>query len=722
MEQPGLEAMLDLHRFPADPLTCVLLLLYAPIGLCLVILRLFIGAHVFLVSCVLPDSAVSRYLLRVMSAVLGVVVTETEGRSPSARIYASNHVTHFDHNVVGLLAPASTPSVSRPPGFLCWAQGFLELGAPGSRSQLLESLKHYLSQPGGAPLLLFPEEEATNGRAGLLQFSSWPFSLLDSVQPLSLRVTRPLLSPAVSGSPWFVELLWLLFVPYTAYHVRWLPTVSRTPRESDEDFGSRVQKVLASSLGVVGTTHKAADLAEYLKRRAMEPPPRPPQHSPSPSSVSPAARGMAQRVKEVLPQVPLAVIYQDLAQTGCVDTTITNILEGNVPYVPEAESQAGYEAPGRAARSHNKPIPKGFARRPEDRHLSLQERKEALYEYARRRYLDKFGHPGTLTEGAEKPEGDPALNGPSPAPNLEPEGDPALNGPSPAPNLEPEGDPALNGPSPAPNLEPEGDPALNGPSPAPNLEPEGDPALNGPSPAPNLEPEGDPALNGPSPAPNLEPEGDHSLNGPSPAPNLEPEGDPALNGPSPAPNLEPEGDPALNGPSPAPNLEPEGDPALNGPSPAPNLEPEGDPALNGPSPAPNLEPEGDPALNGPSPAPNLEPEGDPALNGPSPAPNLEPEGDPALNGPSPAPNLEPGGDHSLNGPSPAPNLEPEGDPALNGPSPAPNLEPEGDPALNGPSPAPNLEPEGDPALNGPSPAPNLEPEGDQAPPQSRARG
>ncbi|KAM3910230.1 lipid droplet-regulating VLDL assembly factor AUP1 isoform 2-T2 [Leptodactylus fuscus] len=393
MEQPGLQQMVEGQRFPGRLLFRVLLLLYSPLGLCLFLLRLFIGAHVFLVSCVIPDCAIRRFLIRVMTSVLGVLVSQSGAPDPALKIFVSNHVTCLDHNVLSLLSTCSTPSVSCPPGFLCWARGFLELGAPGSRTQLLESLKHYLSQPGSPPLLLFPEEEMTNGRVGLLHFSSWAFSLSDCVQPVTLRVSRPLLSVAVAGSPWYVELFWTLFSLCTVYHVRWLPSMCRLPRESDEDFACRVQQMLAHSLGVQGTKHTAADRAEYVKRRRRETPPPKPQ---TPPTASTAAGHMAQRVKEVLPQVPVAVILRDLAQTGCVDATITNLIEGRVPYVPEEESsrEAG-------AREANCKIPRGFARRPEDRHLSLQERKEALYHHARRRYLEKFGAVAAAKEKSE---------------------------------------------------------------------------------------------------------------------------------------------------------------------------------------------------------------------------------------------------------------------------------------------------------------------------------
>ncbi|CAH2299019.1 ancient ubiquitous 1 [Pelobates cultripes] len=120
---------------------------------------------------------------------------------------------------------------------------------------------------------------------------------------------------------------------------RWLPPVFRYPKESDEEFSSRVQKLMALSMGIIGTRHTAVDRAEHLKRRRRESPP--PAASVSSST---ADSRMVQRVKEVLPQVPLSVIHKDLARTKCVDTTITNLLEGRVPFVSEEESCGRSEA------------------------------------------------------------------------------------------------------------------------------------------------------------------------------------------------------------------------------------------------------------------------------------------------------------------------------------------------------------------------------------------
>uniref|UniRef100_A0A8C7A193 Lipid droplet-regulating VLDL assembly factor AUP1 n=1 Tax=Nothoprocta perdicaria TaxID=30464 RepID=A0A8C7A193_NOTPE len=374
------------RRFPSDGFLLLALLLYAPVGLCLLVLRLFIGVHVFLVSCALPDSQLRRFIVRVMCSVLGLFVRQNDPRlrDGSVRVYIANHVTHFDHNVISLLTSCNTPALNGAPGFICWSRGFLELGAAGSRAELVDSLRVYSSHEGNAPLLLFPEEAATNGRAGLLRFSSWPFSIMDLVQPVALQVQRPLITVSVADSSWIAELLWTFFVPFTVYQVRWMPSVPRRAEEQSEDFALRVQELLAVELGVVSTRLTAADRAEHMKRLRPRVPSRVAGAGPS-AAEDVRVTAMAQRVKEVLPHVPLEVISTDLAQTNCVDTTIANLLEGRVSFFPESK-EATTDLP---APSTSQPATKHFAKSSVERHLSLQERKRALYDYARRRFAEK---------------------------------------------------------------------------------------------------------------------------------------------------------------------------------------------------------------------------------------------------------------------------------------------------------------------------------------------
>ncbi|NWH68646.1 AUP1 protein, partial [Geococcyx californianus] len=348
-----------------------------------------------------------RFIVRVMCSVLGLVVRQSDPRlrDTNVRVYIANHVTQFDHNVINLLTSCNTPALNGAPGFICWSRGFMELGVTGSRVELVDSLKVYSSHRGNVPLLLFPEEAATNGRAGLLRFSSWPFAILDVVQPVALHVQRPLIAVSVADSSWISELLWTFFVPFTVYQVRWMPPVPRQAEERSEEFALRVQELLAMELGVVSTRLTAADKAEHMKRLRHAPPltfapggsrPRTPASLMGAAPADMRITAMAQRVKEVLPHVPLEVIQVDLAQTNCVDTTIANLLEGRVSF-PESQdagtdlptlstSQAGAAAgiQGSVAVPSSKPATKQFAKSPVERHLSLQERKRALYDYARR--------------------------------------------------------------------------------------------------------------------------------------------------------------------------------------------------------------------------------------------------------------------------------------------------------------------------------------------------
>ncbi|NXG13622.1 AUP1 protein, partial [Grallaria varia] len=382
-------------------------------GLCLLVLRLFIGVHVFLVSCALPDSVLRRFIVRVMCSVLGLLVRQNDPRlrGTGTRVFIANHVTPFDHNVISLLTSCNTPALNSAPGFICWSRGFMELGVMSSRAELVDSLKEYSSHQGNPPLLLFPEEAATNGRAGLLRFSSWPFSILGEVQPIALQVRRPLVAVSVADSSWITELLWTFFVPFTIYQVRWMPSVPRRVDEASEDFALRVQELLAMELGVVSTRITAADRTEHMKRLrhtsrlpfvpassqrlAALPGMSPSLPRGAPEDVQVVA--MAQQVKEVLPHVPLEVIRTDLARTNCVDTTIANLLEGRVAFFPESQ-EAGTDLPalstsqaaaasgiqGSVAAPSAKTATKQFAKSPVERHLSLQERKQALYDYARR--------------------------------------------------------------------------------------------------------------------------------------------------------------------------------------------------------------------------------------------------------------------------------------------------------------------------------------------------
>ncbi|XP_055486794.1 lipid droplet-regulating VLDL assembly factor AUP1 isoform X2 [Leucoraja erinacea] len=381
------ENLFDFRRLPTDGLILTLLLLYAPFGICLMLIRIFIGIHVFLVSSALPDNFIRRVIVRAMCSVLGMIVSQSDPkqRDKNVKTCMANHITQFDHNVLSFLAPCHTPLLEGRAGFVSWARGYMELGWIESRTRLAETLRGYNSLEGERTLLLFPEDEMTNGKVGLLKFSSWAFSINSTIQPVVLTVKRPFIAVSVVESSWLAELLWMFFIPFTIYQVRWLPSMSLMEGESEEEFAVRVQEHLAMELGIVSTHHTKSDKLEYLKRMKHVAPPET-------SSVS----------------------------TKCVDTTITNLLEGRVEFSPEevsaspsscSLSNTPHAVPHNLAAAPKvpkaAPAPKTvskmtFEKSPVDRHLSLQDRKDALYAYAKRRYIDKHGLPTESKESLDQ--------------------------------------------------------------------------------------------------------------------------------------------------------------------------------------------------------------------------------------------------------------------------------------------------------------------------------
>ncbi|XP_077297471.1 lipid droplet-regulating VLDL assembly factor AUP1-like [Arctopsyche grandis] len=190
--------------------------------------------------------------------------------------------------------------------------------------------------------------------------------------------------------------------PYTAFHIHLLPVVERADKESSEDFANRTQKIIADFLKIEATEYSNNELRELVAARDAE------QNRistssgtvrnrlASPTSIHPDLQRMAAQVKEILPAVPLSVITKDLGRTQSIDVTLTNILEGIVPYTPEETCEQARESPAGPSQPLCPPPPlrtaaATFPRTAHDRQLSYQERKAQLIEAARRRYIEKHG-------------------------------------------------------------------------------------------------------------------------------------------------------------------------------------------------------------------------------------------------------------------------------------------------------------------------------------------
>ncbi|XP_028967362.1 ancient ubiquitous protein 1 homolog [Galendromus occidentalis] len=403
---PSIDTLFHLERIP-NQLT--LLCLYMPLGVVLGFLRVFICFHTFLVTLLLPKTSVIRcYIVRAMCTILGLVVIEEEkNRDPEVKVFVANHVSIVDHWMLDLLQPCVLPSVWDIPCVLNWGHIYKSFSSPQEPNVV--SLKSFIQSQQNVTLLGFPEAAISNGTALMRFTQTWPFELDVPVQAVAIKASRSSpfrdLSIATLDSSWFADLVWLLFCPWTTFHICRLPAVSRGREETVEEFSQRVAEMLAAQLGVRATPYTKAEKQELVKRLHRE---RLQVHRRSQEA---NARSnlylvhMANQVKEVLPDVPLHVIMQDLQETNSVDSTISRIIDGVVSYIPEKRPTV--EARGEPS-NQTMPIQEllktakdvqvtfntsasSFGSTAQERFQSYHERKTRLIENARMKYIQKHG-------------------------------------------------------------------------------------------------------------------------------------------------------------------------------------------------------------------------------------------------------------------------------------------------------------------------------------------
>lgn len=406
------------------------MIMYIPFGLILLLLRLCISLQTTLYLMVIPDVfPLKKYFLRVFQGVLGIVVTtsDTEELSEDAKVAVVNKVSGFDH----LIFPAlfQTKTVSSPPttAILSRLVNHCSLRAEDDQAMIREAEKFVPAdaQDGRAslpPLTFQPEAVPTNGSSILMKFDIVPFSLTDTIQPVLLRVTRPIgfgVSVSTARSGGWEDLLWTFFLPYTHFHFQVLPTVTRDYEESSEHFATRVQNLMADGLSVQPTDYARGDVDKWLEEMRVqeeEEEPRQRQEDQLPFIPINEYRDVVEplqqprdyhmeyqidQVHQVFPQVPRYAIRQDLMRTRSLDATVLNVADGRLQYdqstdgnPPRARSLRVRQEEQLAARAsataqrRPPPLPQPVVKPlPDMGKMSLEEKKKALIETAKARYL-----------------------------------------------------------------------------------------------------------------------------------------------------------------------------------------------------------------------------------------------------------------------------------------------------------------------------------------------
>ncbi|XP_037092681.1 lipid droplet-regulating VLDL assembly factor AUP1-like [Pollicipes pollicipes] len=395
MANTDLRSLFHTNRLPSG-VPLLLCLLYTPLGLGLLVVRLFISVQALLAFTVFHSDGVLRsVVMRVMSAVLGVFVRVEPGCTPDGqpRLLLANHVSCLDPLALQLAAPCDSACSAGTWPVVRHALRCRVVASP-------EAVERCVTEEGRA-LLLQPEGANTSGRAGLLTFSAQCVPRSLEVQPVALRAQRPPLtdvSISTLASSTFSDLLYFLFVPGTLFTVSFLKPMKMQETETTAEFLERIRLAIALHLKITPTKFSSGDKAELVKRETFRAVPR----RSRPPGPSPELQRMATQVKEVLPRVPLTTIVDDLKRTRSVDQTIANLLEGVVRYVPEPPPPTAPAVPPSAAPPPAAaPIGPGgtdlrtgadeFARTSAGRQLSFEERKRRLFENARRRYIEQHG-------------------------------------------------------------------------------------------------------------------------------------------------------------------------------------------------------------------------------------------------------------------------------------------------------------------------------------------
>jgi ancient ubiquitous protein 1 len=162
------------------------------------------------------------------------------------------------------------------------------------------------------------------------------------------------------------DFLWCLFCPFALYCIRLLPVIKPVDGETVERFAQRTQQMMAHALSL-----QATRLQLITPNRTQR--------------LDPRLAGMIKQVKEVLPHVPADVVQRDLQRTRCVDTTISNIMEGTIQFTPEpvpVPVQHSTSIKSSASDKGSRQSEQGQT--VSDHTLSFSERKKAFIEEARR--------------------------------------------------------------------------------------------------------------------------------------------------------------------------------------------------------------------------------------------------------------------------------------------------------------------------------------------------
>jgi ancient ubiquitous protein 1 len=254
------------------------LILYAPLGVILIIIRLlvFLPLTGIIASCCFPR-AMHTILLRVeLLLFFGVWIRVNGSPSNESCIWVSNHISEFD---AICLRTIGDPFIV---GYSFYSQLWWLKISPLNILKMIYVDKKSRTEGQGAArddvnakikeivnnhelFLIFPEGGLTNTNVGILQYHKFVFSLGAKVQPIALRISSPMPIYVDTGPASFLDnVISFFFVPFQTYTVDFLPAIEIAPEESSLEFARRAATVTAQHLGMKLTPFLYSDKKKWL--------------------------------------------------------------------------------------------------------------------------------------------------------------------------------------------------------------------------------------------------------------------------------------------------------------------------------------------------------------------------------------------------------------------------------------------------------------------------
>jgi len=145
--------------------------------------------------------------------------------------------------------------------------------SPEDKQRVRDTVRSQLFR-ANEPVLVFPEGWDTSSRGGLLRFNQFLFGLDLPVVPASLRISTFSWLPCVTtmlGTTFTFELLFLLFLPFVHYELKFHPSQRIQPGEGADSFARRVQVLTAQALKVEATFFCDKDALQLRRRVGVNP-------------------------------------------------------------------------------------------------------------------------------------------------------------------------------------------------------------------------------------------------------------------------------------------------------------------------------------------------------------------------------------------------------------------------------------------------------------------